>query len=324
MTKYTILRPAFPPDFCYLIEVLYWRAFGRFPEEQWSIDEPWRTSGDVRDSYYAPIPAGLELNDEECAYAGIPKDPTMQNLLNGDQLLDVAHIKKMMELSKEFLSESQHDLEERLPLAIAHEAEVNNWKDIFNQYIDRFRNEICLDLQRGTLKAKGTELPFPDVDDSIVKLEANDQWFDDIEPVEIPTSQWNMGNIDWEDGTMFGRERAYIWIHISVEDMLNRYPPELLVQSGETFPIGTSVAVVSTAVSKASKDKRRTGRPSYPWDQFHVEIARMYRDGEMPEKKEAAIATLQQWHLQQTGNSVSRTALGDKLTPYFRNLKPKV
>lgn len=324
MTKYTILQPAFPPEICYLIEVLYWRAFGRFPVEQWSHQGPWRTSSDVRDSHSAPTPAGLALEDEECAYADIPKDPRMKNLRDGDFDLDVEHIEKMMESSKEYSVEWQRHLETRLPLAIAHEAEVNIWKDIFDQYVDQFRNEICLDLQRGTLKAKGTELPLPDFDESIDKLEAKDQFLDDIEPSEIPASQWIIGNIDWEDGTMFGRERSYIWIHITVEEMLNRYPPELLIKSGETFPIGTSIAVVSTAVSKTAKDIRRTGRPSYPWDQFHVEIARMYRDGEMPEKKEAAIAALQQWYLQKTGNSISRTALGDKLTPYFRSLKPKV
>lgn len=323
MTKYTILQPAFPPDFCYLIEILYWRAFGRFPEEPGTIDEPWRTYRDVRESYEAPTPSGLELDDEECAYAGIPKDPTMQNLLNGDELLDVEHIKQMMEASKKHSLDWKDDFEKRLPLAIAHEAEVKIWEGSYNQYIDQFRNEICLDLQRGALRAKGTELPMPDVDDSIVELEENDQWLDDIEPSEIPASHWNMRNIDWEDGTMFGRERSYIWIHITVEDMLNRYPPDLIVKSGEAFRIGTSVAVVSTAVSKVSKDKRRTGRPSYPWDQFHVEIARMYRDGHMPEKKEAAIASLQQWYHEQTGKSVSRTALGDKLTPYFRTLKSK-
>lgn len=298
-------------------------AFGRFPEEEWHSGDSWRASKDVRDTHTAPMPAGLELEDEECAYAGIPKDPRLQNLLNGDFLSDVQQIKNLMELSKDLPPELQLDLADKLPEAIAYKAEVETWQDTFNQYIDQFRNEICLDLQRGALKAKGTELPMPDVDDSVVELEENDQWLDDIEPCEIPASHWNMRNIDWEDGTMFGRERSYIWIHITVEDMLNRYPPDLLVKAGEAFPIGTSVAVVSTAVSNASKDKRRTGRPSYPWDQFHVEIARMYRDGEMPEKKEAAIASLQQWSIQQTGNSVSRTALGDKLTPYFRSLKPK-
>ena len=323
MTKYTILRPAFPPEFCYLIEVLYWRAFGRLPDEDWSSGGPWRTPKEEYDSYVAPTPVGLELEDEECAYAGIPKDPRMQQLLDGNYLTDVEQLSKIIEFSKELPSEMLHDLKNSLSLAVAHEAETKIWQEAFNQYIDQFRNEICLDLQRGALNAKGTELPLPDVHDSIEELVKKDQWLNDIEPSEIPANQWNMGNINWEDGTMFGRERSYIWIHLSIEDMLNRYAPELLLKSGDAFPIGSSVAVVSTAVSFNTKNKRRTGRPSYPWDQFHVEIARMYRDGEMPEKKEAAIATLQQWYFQKTGNSVSRTALGDKLIPYYQTLKPK-
>lgn len=323
MTKHTILRPAVQPDFCYLVEVLYWRSFGRFPEEEWHSGSSWRASKDVRDSHIAPTPFGLELEDEECAYADIPKDPRMQNILNGDYLFDVAQIKNMMEQAKDLPPELQLELAGKLPQAVEYEAEIENWKDILNQYIDQFRNEICLDLQRGSLSARGTKLPLPNVDNSIEMLAENDQWLDDIEPSEIPAKQWNMGSIDWDESTMFGRERSYIWIHISIEGLLDRYPPGLLIKSGDVFPIGTSFAVVSTAVSSTSKDKRRTGRPSYPWDKFHVEIARMYRDGEMPEKKEAAIATLQQWFLQQTGNSVSRTALGDKLTPYFRTLKPK-
>ncbi len=57
MTKYTILGPIYPPEKCYLFEVLLWRAFGRFPEVHYSNNgKDWRFESDVRDGYEAPIP----------------------------------------------------------------------------------------------------------------------------------------------------------------------------------------------------------------------------------------------------------------------------
>jgi hypothetical protein len=49
----------------------------------------------------------------------------------------------------------------------------------------------------------------------------------------------------------------------------------------------------------------------------------MFRDGEVPDKKEAAIAALQEWFLKQHHISASRAAVGQHLKPYYDRLMPK-
>ncbi len=323
MSKHTILRPAYPPDLCYLSEVLYWRAFGRFPEQQWDDDgKPWRTSDDIRDSTAAPIPESLELEEEECKFAGIPLDPGMQALLDDNYVGSPEIYQRILSSPDTLDPDFKKELEEGLKKSLLREAEIANWQILFDEYVDQYRNEICLDLKRGRLLSYGTELPHPDLDEAIAGLEAQEKWFNDLSECKIPRDYWILGNINWEESTLFGRERSFIWVNISVVDMLELYPPEILIKSSNAFSIGTSVAVVSGAISK-DISKKRTGRPPLPWSDFHVEVARMYKDGEMPEKKEAAIATLQEWFYRSTGQSASPTAVGDKLTPYFQSFSSK-
>ena len=43
--------------------------------------EDWRFSNDVLEDFNAPIPQGMELTEEESAYAGLSKDPRMTALI---------------------------------------------------------------------------------------------------------------------------------------------------------------------------------------------------------------------------------------------------
>jgi hypothetical protein len=62
----------------------------------------------------------------------------------------------------------------------------------------------------------------------------------------------------------------------------------------------------------------RRGRPPFPWEEFHVEVAALIQKNALPEKKEAAIAHFERWFRAKLGISVSRTAIGQKLKPYYQ------
>ncbi len=132
----------------------------------------------------------------------------------------------------------------------------------------------------------------------------------------MPKSQWVSNAIEWENGAIQGRDRSFIWVHFNVSDVLNRYPPERLVDPKNAFPIGASIAIVG-ALKRGEAIEGKRGRPSLPWDQFHVEVARLYANREMPQKKEAAIAILQEWFSKDLDKNVSRSAIGGRLKPYF-------
>jgi hypothetical protein len=59
------------------------------------------------------------------------------------------------------------------------------------------------------------------------------------------------------------------------------------------------------------------GRPPYPWDVFHLEVAGLLRQEELPAKKEAAIEHFQAWFERRLGIRPSRAAVGEKLKPYY-------
>jgi hypothetical protein len=62
---------------------------------------------------------------------------------------------------------------------------------------------------------------------------------------------------------------------------------------------------------------RHRGRPPFPWDPFHIEVATLLLRNELPEKKEAAIEYFQGWFLREHGIEVGRSVIGDKLKPYY-------
>lgn len=322
--EYTILRKIEPPEKCYLSEVLLWRAFGRFPEVHYAISgNDWRFDSESRDGYEAPIPDGFELTEEECRYANLPDDPRMIAMLQHGGYSDVEHYDRLLKLIagiEDIDSIKIEEINSNRKAAQIYESQLEEWTLKYNEYIDQFQAEICLKLRRGELRASGTQLPDADTELTDKILEESKRWLTDLEVREIDKEQWYSQTINWEESAIYGHSRSTIWIHVQTEDMLKVFPPQELLMAAHILPIGQSFALASSAIRRVQYEHSQRGRPSLPWQDFHVEIARMFRDGNMPIKKEAAIAHLQNWFLQTLGKSVSRAAVGEKLKPYFDQL----
>jgi hypothetical protein len=102
--------------------------------------------------------------------------------------------------------------------------------------------------------------------------------------------------------------------------MVKAFPPSVLIAADKVNAIGGTFAVVSSALNSETVRQSRRGRPSLPWNDMHVEVARLFRDCEMPTKKEAAIAYIQQWFSSTHGIKPSRASIGERLKPYFDRL----
>jgi|GEM_PF-6678778 len=324
MTTYEILVPADVAEKCFLIEVLYWRAFGRVPIEFYTSEGPYREDPEVYEDIAAPIPSEGYLSDEECAYAGLPPDPHTKALEEGIST-NADFYQRMLEvfqaqdpIDEKQVRETEHDLNQ----ATAHQIEAKAWDLLYEEYVDEFATEICLDLRRGNLTAFGRKLPNSDPDRSLEELEGKDLWLDSLEVSPIPAQAWISQNIDWSDSAIYGSHSSYIWIYLNTAEVLERYPPETLIKPGSAFPIGSTVAVAGFQPARQGKTSAR-GRPPLPWDDFQVEVARLYADGEMPTKKEAAIALLREWFQEHKQKDVSRSAIGAKLKPYFDKIGRK-
>jgi len=334
MTEYTILGPIYPAEKCYLFEVLQWRAFARFPAAHYSIDgNDWRFQSDVREGYEAPIPNGIELSEGECQFAGIPPDPTMQALLQGTAMLSVSKFDEWIsdfqetENNPKYLAKLQQDREE----AITYERAMEEWTAIFDDYTDPFRAEIYTNLRSGTLRAFGTKLPNFNFDKSLelidpeMERDPEKEWDPEMDwttfpATEIPSQIWISNGIKWSDSAIEGREEHYIWVHVLTEDMLSIFPPTQFINRQHVHPVGENFAMSTSELSKSIPTHSKRGRPSLPWEEFHAKVAALFRDSEMPEKKEAGIALLQEWFEKSLGKPVSRSSIGDKLKPYYDRL----
>jgi hypothetical protein len=198
--------------------------------------------------------------------------------------------------------------------AVLHYAALEIWELEYAEYVDEFQNEICLALRRGELCARGTELDRQQGLQSPLGTDLTDRGFS-----KIPKARWLSSDIDWEASAIDGRTGSFVWVHLKVEDMLRLFPPAESVKD-KIFSVGTTFAMASAVPPAAATQRSLRGRPPLPWHEFHVEIARMFRDGEMPQKKEAAIAALQNWFQIAHGKSASRAAIGERLKPYFDQL----
>lgn len=96
-------------------------------------------------------------------------------------------------------------------------------------------------------------------------------------------------------------------------DVLSKFPGEREAVTVER--IGETIILNETASNQRPKTSR--GRPSYPWDSFHVEVTAVLQKNELPNKKEAAIEYFQAWFERVLKIRPSRAAIGEKLTPYY-------
>ena len=81
--------------------------------------------------------------------------------------------------------------------------------------------------------------------------------------------------------------------------------------------IGDTFILRETPQPRMRHADLRRGRPPYPWDAFHIEVAELLQRNEMPGKKEAAIEHFQSWFRREHGVQASRSAVGQKLKPYY-------
>lgn len=327
--KYVILRPVEPPRICFLKEAVNWCAFGNYPTGYWDYGgKDVREDPEEAEMFSAPIPDDTGeltyLSEAQTRMAGLPPDPSFVALETDD-----------VPLSREYYDTlSQRVIAEEAdggPLTTEFQAEraqaelfwkeYDKWRELHDAYIDQFQTELLLALRKGQLIGHGRKLPRPDRDRTQRLFERLDCYTENIEPEKIPKELWVSTVVDWEESSITTPKSAYVWIAVEVKDLLERFPPNELIASEEISQIGECYAIAERAFAEGKKSNAsKRGRPALPWDRFYVEVARLYKEDEMPAKKEAAIQHFQTWFEQELGLNASRTAIGQKLKPFFDQL----
>jgi len=327
--KYVILRAVEPPNICYLWEAVNWRAFGSFPSAHWiGLEKDYREHCEDPDVFSPPIPDDpgdtTYLSEAQTAFANLPPDPSFVSLMNGGEDLSLDHYDRMVQLVQGSENSSPEDVAEEIGKreeAAQFWSEYGEWQTLYDGYIDQFETEMLLALRKGTITAHGRKLPSINRDDCEQNFEELGFYTEDIEPEPIAKEAWVSTHVNWRESSLTSAKYAFVWISVSVDDLLKLFPPTDLISSGHVLPIGDTYAIEERTLSKRPlTGQSRRGRPSLPWEGFYVELARLYRDGKMPAKKEAAIQHFQTWFEQEVGQKASRSAIGQKLKPFFDRL----
>jgi hypothetical protein len=286
------------PKTCLLNQVLLWVAFQRLPVDGLPIDD----SQEITDFEYEVLAGAgyacdvidfwdFYIEDRECAAAGLPPDPRRAALL------------------EERISE-RGEVDEEL------KQELEDWMPRYQAAIELPASRIFVALGEGKLAASGKLLPDPDVDKALQILEERGEQIYDLPIITIPRQFWSLRGIDWASHAARNGQEHYCWIHFKTDDVLKTFSPEDQVPASGVERIGKNF-LLNEAAENFPESARARGRPAFPWDAFHLEVADLLRRGELPEKKESAIQHFQDWFAKNLSQRPSRAAIGAKLKPYY-------
>lgn len=306
------------PENCFLQEVLFWMAFQRLPVAMFDDRGTEIRASDDFDGHEVDPHFGDFIDEDECIRAGLPIDPRYTAFLQEEVTPSLDLCDRL--LARPDLEDSvRADVESKKCQALAFERSFQEWEKKFSTAMEYHTSRIFVALREGRLDAWGKLLPHLDTAAALDALEADGKGIADLETVQIPRGFWSLSGIDWSSSVARNEQRHYCWIRCRTEQVLSVFPSEDrrpvggIEQVGSFYILEDALAVESQRVTKA----KTRGRPPYPWESFHLEVADLLSRGELPAKKEAAIQHFQDWFERRIGQRPSRAVIGEKLKPYY-------
>jgi hypothetical protein len=255
------------------------------------------------------------LQDFECEHLNIP--PVPEGVRRAAQYLTEERLQR-----RNYGNMPEDAREYHISKGLEEAEAVQQWLPLVTSAMEWPATELFLRLRRGELEALGKLLP--DGVEIIDFLEDQNSYsrsdYSDLVDSVIPRDFWSMRGIDWVSNAVTANGNCYCDVSIAVEVLMSLFPGERTRVEEAEF-VGDCLLVKDLAASNTRQPPRRTlGRPpAFAWEAFHVEIAHLIKSGRIPQKKEAAIQQMMSWfEATQGGQRPSRSAISEKLTPYYR------
>jgi hypothetical protein len=305
----TFWQPVEVPERCFLHEALLWLAFQRLPVALYNDRNEEIRSASEYEGPEIESPGG-PLTDEECKRAGIPPDPHFHHLVDEsprplqtyhDLESQYGHDEAMRRI-KDAMDKEQAD----------YERACMEWQTHHDGATEYAASQIFVALRDGRLRASGRLLPSQNVYE-VASLKADERHWGDLPLTDIPRAFWSLKGIHFDISAAQNSETYYCHVGLRTEDLLTVFPGDRRRIGAEH--IGDTIVLNETAHSTSQPTSR--GRPSYPWERFHLEVSALLQRNELPAKKEAAIQHFQSWFERELRIRPSRAAIGEKLTPYY-------
>jgi hypothetical protein len=312
----TILLPHAVAEKCYLSEALCWVALHRCPlASTLETGEDSRTYDKYIWSLRPPIDDEL-VSGDECELAGLPVNPEWKSLVEFEHYLPPDHIRRILEYERDEARLS--DWRAELPVSEAHYKSVAEWNERLESFLDLYAAKLFVALREGTIGAEGKKL-------SKRALRAARRGGEDENAVDfssgdwkaIPHDFWVSGGIDWKLSCGEGRDCAYALILVGTAELFRAFPAPPLEPSSRVARLGGGYVLLNDTGTALNMQTASRGRPPFPWDDFHVEVARRAAAGQLGTKQEALIEEMSNWCISRWGRSPGRSTISQKLKPYF-------
>jgi hypothetical protein len=306
------LQPVNVPERCFLGEVLLWAAFQRVPLSLYDLD-----GREVRDTTEADevIAKNIEwkITDEETKRAGIPPDPDYRALVEDRPSLRPSFYDDLLKHYDPAPDERLRIEQERASAAV-FERECEDWQVHYRRAIEYPSSQIFVALKGGQLGSTGRLVPGGNMDEAWDLLRQQDKNIFDFPVVSIPGAFWSLSGIDFQESAAGNGSEFYCHVACKTAEMFALFPGERVPITG-VERVGDSFLINDANRNRPNQSAR--GRPAYPWEPFHLEVAALLQRGELPSKKEAAIQHFQTWFEANFGIEPSRAAIGERLKPYY-------
>jgi hypothetical protein len=269
---------------CFLIQALLYRAVARFPLQ---IPE---------DEAIDPV-----LTPEECRVAGLQPDPKWEEIEKGED------DERLLAVISWPAGSDERRHEERIKWKAVQEWRRNEWNHGFQELLKPHYSELLTTLREGRLRSHG-QRSWPVNKEGIT----DDASWPGIDWEPVSSTFWSSCEIDWEKNRAKGGTAAYESIVVETEDLFREFPFPRAEETG-VGRIGDCFILTDEIAAPTGN----LGRPPFPWDEFHLELAKHAVNDAFDKKQEAFIEKMKAWCENRWGRSVGRSTLLQKITPYY-------
>jgi hypothetical protein len=273
---------------CFLIEVLLYRAVGRLPLKS----TPEEDETDALPEY-----PDIVLTPEECRVGGLESDSEWEESQSGEgDRLRTATLWGHPESDKQWIEwKAVKDWRQK------------EWNDKLKRLLARHHREFLAALLDGRLGSEGQrsgQLTQKDIAEGA-------RWWD-VPWEPIPSPFWSSCEIDWEKCRAKGETAGYESILVKTDDLLRVFPLPALEDAPGVRRIGNYLVA-----SEEYADPRPRGRPPFPWDEFHLEVARRLMNGTLGKSQKTFEGQMQDWCESRWGRTPKVSTLRQKISPYY-------
>lgn len=313
-------------EYCFLSEAINWIAFSEYPEERlFENDTDARFTASIYEEYETSNidnPYNL-IEGKLCERVGLPISPRWKKFNNNDDSLEEAW--RVDELLTRDLP--KHDKEKLLKerkKAVELERKQRAWEETYTAFIEPIQLKFLLALREAKITAygrmaaplkKGIDSSEWHNDDSFYH---RDDWYKQPH-TPIPSECFRVDGIDWDENMLKSAQGLFVHVLVPTKQLFSLYPePEMQPVTVLKFD---NRYFLDTQQNADELPQISKGRPSYPWEEFHVEIARRVAANNIPDKLEAWVAEMQEWCQKRWNKRVSRSIMHPKLSSYHRAFK---